>query len=49
MEYIHKGAIADIKRSILYGREFRNIAKYIVEARRDFIQKKMGKYHQLAN
>ncbi|MBB6005615.1 glycosyltransferase family 2 protein [Arcicella rosea] len=49
MKYIHKGAIADIKRSILYGREFRNIAKYIVEARRDFKQKKMGKYHPLAN
>lgn len=44
MEYIHNGAIADIKRSIFYGREFRNIAKYIVKARRDFKQNKMGKY-----
>ncbi len=44
MKDIHKCAMADIKKSIFYGSEFRSIAKYIVEARRDFKQNKMGKY-----
>ncbi|MDR6563883.1 MULTISPECIES: glycosyltransferase family 2 protein [unclassified Arcicella] len=44
MKDINGGAITNIKKSIFYGTESRQIFKYLIKAHRDFKQNKMGKY-----
>lgn len=46
MKDINQCVMTDIKKSLLYGQEFKAIIKYILSARKDFRQNKMGKYQE---